>query len=589
MSVSSTVSVVRLCITFSLLLYITGVAASTSPVHSAKRRIPGNTIFSSKDQSDLLDDTQSAYEAEHQNVLHKPPPLEASPSLANPEATNLPDHGTFTARDALLELRDALSNMQDQYFSLWLGKWTTAIDWTAAVTNTYVSATLSSLTRSHDRASEHSQDGKQLDNDINKYFAQTTAFYYGEEAFAIRMQAYDDILWVVLEWLESIKFIYHRSSTQNQPWHAQQFIPAFSHRARIFYHLSEAGWDSCLCGGGMIWNPRLLPYKNAITNQLFIAASVGMYLHFPGDDNCSPFLSTTNDLDSANPPCSRRPHHPAFLQNAIDGYAWLNASGMLNAQGLYTDGFHISGYRSNHSKTTCDERNEMVYTYNQGVILSGLRDLFDATRNAAYLADAYTLITNVVRATGWQDEDGSWAGLGRGGVLEDLCDGSGSCNQDGQTFKGVYWHHLVAFCRPFGLHGRMSKEVAVQHGQKCKALTEWVVWNAEAALRTRDRRGRFGGWWGEGRGLSSAGGDGGEEGSARPPGGAIDYRNFPGLLANWKMNEEAQEEVSQHYAKQAKSKDPNSHGRGRTVETQGSGLSVVRAMYEFLKLSEQES
>lgn len=35
--------------------------------------------------------------------------------------------------------------MQDQYFSVWLGKYTTAIDWTAAVMSTYVSATLSSL------------------------------------------------------------------------------------------------------------------------------------------------------------------------------------------------------------------------------------------------------------------------------------------------------------------------------------------------------------------------------------------------------------------------------------------------------------
>lgn len=474
--------------------------------------------------------------------------------------------------------------MQYQYFSLWLGKWTTAIDWTAAVTNTYISATLSSLTRSRVETSEHSQDGSQLDNDINKYFAQTTAFYYGEEAFAIRMQAYDDILWVVLEWLESIKFINQHSSSQNQPWHAQQFIPAFSHRARIFYHLSEAGWDSRLCGGGMTWNPRLLPYKNAITNQLFIAASVGMYLHFPGDKNCSPFLSTTDDFVPLS--CSPRPHEPAFLQNAIDGYTWLNNSGMRNAQGLYADGFHISGYRANRSKTTCDERNEMVYTYNQGVILSTLHELFAATGNAAYLSDAYALITNVMRGTGWHSGDGKWAGLGRNGVLEDFCDSSGTCNQDGQTFKGVFWHHLVAFCRPLGLQGG---EVAMQHRQKCRAWTEWVVWNAKAALRTRDQRGRFGGWWGAGQWSSLAGGDGEEEGTARLPDGAIDYRNFPALLADWKMDEEAQEEDALHYyAKPATLKDPNSRGRGRTVETQGSGLSVVRAMYEFLKLSESE-
>ena len=39
----------------------------------------------------------------------------------------------------------------------------------------------------------------------------------------------------------------------------------------------------------MSWNPYLEPYKNAITNELFISASIGMYLYFPGDDNDSPF------------------------------------------------------------------------------------------------------------------------------------------------------------------------------------------------------------------------------------------------------------------------------------------------------------
>jgi hypothetical protein len=38
----------------------------------------------------------------------------------------------------------------------------------------------------------------------------------------------------------------------------------------------------------------------------------------------------------------------------------------MSEQGLYVDGFHIAGYSANHSKTVCDERNEMVYTYNQG-------------------------------------------------------------------------------------------------------------------------------------------------------------------------------------------------------------------------------
>ncbi len=335
---------------------------------------------------------------------------------------------------------------------------------------------------------------------MNKYFGQIATYYFGEDHFAIRMQAYDDILWVVLGWLESIQFIeghsaaHYASGSQSDftipEWHARQFIPAFAHRARVFYELAEKGWDWRLCGGGMTWNPRLLPYKNAITNQLFISASIGMYLHFPGDANCSPFLSQYDRSKDKN---NRKPndkllraqergdcdesiegdssYDPIYLTNAIHGYDWLKNSGMTNRQGLYVDGFHISGYRTNHSKTECDERNEMVYTYNQGVVLSGLRALWEATGNQTYLEDGHELVRNVIRATGWTEGHSfapassrpekpeailesqqhvltSWAGLGADGILAEACDPSGTCNQNGQTFKGIFFHHLTTFCAP---------------------------------------------------------------------------------------------------------------------------------------------
>ncbi|KAH8721568.1 glycosyl hydrolase family 76-domain-containing protein, partial [Phaeosphaeriaceae sp. PMI808] len=427
------------------------------------------------------------------------------------------------------DLQDALSTMQDQYFSLWLGKWTTAIDWTAAVMCTYISATLSTFSQSLDTIAPKAytetghtkHQAQRLENEINKYFGQTVAFYFGEETFEIRMQAYDDMLWVVLEWLESIQFIKSHSSTiDQQHWHGKQYLPAFAHRARIFYELAEQGWDWRLCGGGMTWNPRLLPYKNAITNQLFISASISMYLHFPGDKIRSPFSPTTNkttppshahhqtqqDHDCAN---HRTQYDPIFLQNAVNGYTWLHNIGMLNTQGLYTDGFHIHDYKTNKSATTCDERNEMVYTYNQGVVLSALRGLWEATGNTTYLAHAHDLIRNVLRATGWDAEaqrgvGGEWSGLGRDGVLMEACDDApGSCNQDAQTFKGIFFLHLTAFCAALprravevGKTFGASDGVARRHWGRCDAYVEWVVRNAEAALVTRDGEGRFGGRWG---------------------------------------------------------------------------------------------
>ncbi len=101
---------------------------------------------------------------------------------------------------------------------------------------------------------------------------------------AIRGEAFDDILWVVLGWLETIQSVdaYAKGYDPaggapngwdkrvsdillNQTWYGTQWVPAFAHRARIFWDLGDTGWDSKLCGGGMNWNPRFEPYKNAVT------------------------------------------------------------------------------------------------------------------------------------------------------------------------------------------------------------------------------------------------------------------------------------------------------------------------------------
>ena len=475
---------------------------------------------------------------------------------------------------AFAVMLDAIDVMQSHYFVIWQGTWPTAIDWTAAVMGTQVSATLSSISKSLYRARKESSrvgdDGKDHDgvdgnsklaiwyeNLVNQYFTQITSFYFGENAFSLRTQAYDDMLWVVLDWLESVKFIglhsklYHSFSShlgkglpssaytypKRSKWYAEQFVPQFSHRARIFYDLASKGWNTSLCGGGMVWNPYLAPYKNAITNQLYIAASISMYLYFPGDENSSPFSSkldqSNDDSDGSTSLPPAKAHDERYLTAAITAYDWLKESNMTNAQGLYVDGFHITGWRggdnASHGTGNCDLRDEKVYTYNQGVIVSGLRGLFDATGDMQYLRDAHELIPNVINATGWNTraDPGKrqlWAGLGRGGVLEETCDRSGSCSQNGHTFKGIFFHHLSLFCKPLltkrdvdrydddevnnqdfyekaghqqqRLPKSASKEIASLHAESCKGYGAWVVWNARAAYQTRDSNGEYGTWWG---------------------------------------------------------------------------------------------
>ena len=564
-------------------------------------------------------DPQSSYEAPNQHVMHPiQPPSPPSAPLGTSETRLLE---TYSTSKVLHELHSALSVMQTSYFSLWLGKWTTAIDWTAAVTGTHLTAALHTLSSSlsytvpgtFDKTRPLDVEAQMVENEINKYFSQSITYFFGEDHFSIRMQAYDDMLWVVLGWLDSIRFIHmhserhyvaateHVKGQEEKEWHAKQFIPAFAHRARVFYELAEQGWDWRLCGGGMTWNPRLLPYKNAITNQLFIAASAAMYLYFPGDDNCSPFLGVQEAAlhpdwkklraeeqgQSLDCDLSARTsmYDPLYLANAIHGYAWLKNVGMTNDQGLYVDGFHIRGYASNHSKTTCDERNEMVYTYNQGVILSGLRGLWEGTGNATYLEDGHELIRNVIRATGWTGSEiapivyfdppveppslmlnpnsklkhkgntkpNGWAGLGSKGILTELCDPFSTCSQDAQTFKGIFFHHLTAFCAPLptipvqpGKTYAASRELHALHRHSCDEYAPWVIHNGQVALKTKDREGKFGAWWGAS--LLSAKQirkylqrkRGGHE--SLLPKGAGDYRNDP-LDIKLPKGEEAQVEI----------------------------------------------
>lgn len=544
----------------------------------------------------LVSAPTNALEHPPQKLLNEAPYLDKdslnfsdSDSEAELDGSNATEAWSWEApAETLQNLLAALHVMQDKYFVLWMGTWPSSIDWTAAVLGTHVVATLSSYSAHAlnvtDASQPHELSFTPLENTISHFFSHLTTFYFGENAFGLRNQAYDDMLWVVLGWLENVKFQnlhtdlhYSSDATSGNKWYGTQFRDSAAHRARIFYELASAGWDKTLCDGGMIWNPSLAPYKNAITNELFISASIGMYLYFPGDPINAPFLA--NDQTPGDK--EKYPHNPAHLKAAVDAYAWLKNSNMSGLGGLYADGFHISGWRSasNPGSRKCDVLNTMVYTYNQGVILSGLRGLWLATGSQDYLRDGHELINKVLRATGWpRTSSRKWAGLGRGGVLEESCDSHVSCSQDGQTFKGIFFHHLAEFCRPLRPHekrflaGEKRKpkadedwEKAMQnHLGRCRGYGSWIEHNARAALMTRDEEGKFGMWWGLPfqQPVSIEAVD-----SSILPGDAIDYRN----------NGTTDDTPSTA----AVPRDFNDRGRGRTVETQSGGVAVLRALFQW--------
>ncbi|KAM0335401.1 hypothetical protein ACHAQA_000446 [Verticillium albo-atrum] len=563
-------------------------------------------------------------------------------------------NGSEIDAEALEYAFEALTVMQTDFFMPDQGTWPEAIDWTVAVMETMLSGMLTTLSQAFAAIDfVRKDDTRSKGNLIDSYFTQLVASYFGQDDVSIRHQAYDDVLWVVLGWVDAIKFVHVHSdrhypprdpssiinqdlgdALRKSPWYGHFWVPAFAHRARIFWESASHGWDTNLCDGGMTWDPRLAPYKNAVTNELWIAASVSMYLWFPGDNNTSPWINGRFQLGA-----TREPKH---LAAAIEGYKWLMKVNMRNSDGLFVDGFHISSPRGSKK---CDVRSEMVFTYNQGIILTGQRGLWTATGSASYLEDGHKLIQSVIRASGWDlkhDETVDnisklpygrlppWRGLGRGGVLEDRCDASGTCSQDGQTFKGIFFHHFVTFCEAiqapdpghemsvdYEAHGRIS----VAHKTACQSYTGWVAHNARAALLARDDEGRFGSWWGAGL-FSNVVPTTKTDGVPHDEVNATDYRNHgiphDPLWAEgnpdeiWAPNGEAYKTASRGTGMRAPTqpdqmvlessddlkiqaerrsrkqreaspaRDPNDRGRGRTAETQNGGLALMRAWWELV-------
>lgn len=211
-----------------------------------------------------------------------------------------------------------------------------------------------------------------------------------------------------------------------------------------------------------------------------------------------------------------------------------------------------------------------------------------------------------------------WRGLGRAGVLEEVCDVTGTCSQDSQTFKGIFFHHLAAFCAPSDVAAAAAADSAIVEGKSHKhAFREYVEWmkhNARAALASRDASGRFGMWWTLGLLDITSVPDDVDNGQQSGP-GAVDYRNdgvpdddvwrsrgprVPlapqkpiGTFiddSEWQVLTGSPHELRSTAGRprrgeavrgEAETQDLNDRERGRTVETQGSGLALVRALWEL--------
>ena len=174
--------------------------------------------------------------------------------------------------------------------------------------------------------------------------------------------------------------------------------PNFLSMAKTIFNDMVNGWDATntACPGGIFWN-KSHSYKNAIPNELFLLAAIRLHQRTPGDS-------------SAN----------GYYYWATNEWAWFKASGMINAQNLVNDG--LNG---------CVNNGGTVWTYNQGVILGGLADLYKVTGDVTYLNQA-TAIANAAIASL----------VDANGVLVEPCE-SGGCGGDGPQFKGIFIRYLA--------------------------------------------------------------------------------------------------------------------------------------------------
>ena len=145
-------------------------------------------------------------------------------------------------------------------------------------------------------------------------------------------------------------------------------------------------WDST-CGGGVWWSTAKA-YKNAIPNELFLQLTAGLHNRVAGD--------TT------------------YLGWANAEWSWFSGSGMINSAHLVNDGL-TSG---------CANNGQQTWTYNQGVILSGLSELYKATGSTGLLTTAEA-IAGAATTT-----------LSGNGVLREPCEPS--CTGDAISFKGPF-------------------------------------------------------------------------------------------------------------------------------------------------------
>jgi predicted alpha-1,6-mannanase (GH76 family) len=174
-------------------------------------------------------------------------------------------------------------------------------------------------------------------------------------------------------------------SNDDEGWWAVAWIdaydltktPGYIAMAKTIFSDMTTQWDTTTCGGGVWWSKDLKnsPYKNAITNELFLEIAASL---------------ANRETDGKQ--------RAQYLSWAQKEWRWFSASGMINAANMINDGLNAK------DPTRCTNNSGTTWTYNQGVILGALVELSNATHDPSLLLRAQAIanatMTNLVTADG---------------------------------------------------------------------------------------------------------------------------------------------------------------------------------------------
>lgn len=190
---------------------------------------------------------------------------------------------------------------------------------------------------------------------------------------------YDDEGWWILAWIEAYEL------TKNEK---------YLKMARVTFADMATGWDE-ICGGGVYWK-KPKTGKSAVQNELFMLAA--MRLHQRGGGVVL---------------------GKSYLQWAEDTWKWFMNSGMLNEKYLIENGLNKE----------CQVNIGSYYTYNQGIILSALVELYNEKQDLSFLELAHKIANSTINNLTYEN-----------GILKDLKEPN--LNGDASQFKGIFMRHL---------------------------------------------------------------------------------------------------------------------------------------------------